>query len=355
MEKILIKNGTVWDGKRFFESDVLTVNDLVAKIEPNIQDTADFTYDATGCIVSAGFVDAHVHILVNPTDRYGMPADIITFPFGVTAAADAGRENGNPAILEASMVKNAIFVSVQIRDNQPDISRLEKALALYGSRAIGIKVYFDIHVSEVRDATPLEQICRFAKKRGLIVMVHCSNSPVPMADILEALNPGDILTHAFHGEINTARDDSFESMRRAKERGVIIDTGFAGYVHTDFSIFRQAIDAGVLPDTISTDITKFSAYIRGGRYGMTLCMSIARHAGMSEEEIFKAVTSAPARALGKSDLWGTLEVGKPADIAVVKYTDEGYDLTDAAGNNIKSNNGYRCLLTLSNGLVVYSD
>ena len=174
-----------------------------------------------------------------------------------------------------------------------------------------------------------------------------------MSDILDVLNPGDILTHAFHGGVNTATDDGFKSIREAKARGVVIDSGFAGNVHTDFAILRQAVGSGVLPDCISTDITKFSAYTRGGRYGMTMCMSIAKHAGMSEEDIFRAVTRAPAEALGRADEWGRLKVGGIADIAVIDYTDEGFSLTDANGNHIESPCGYRCELTVSYGQLVY--
>ena len=36
---------------------------------------------------------------------------------------------------------------------------------------------------------------------------------------------------------------------------------------------------------------------------------------MCEEDILRAVTSAPAKALGKEDEWGYLEVGRTADIA----------------------------------------
>ena len=124
-------------------------------------------------------------------------------------------------------------------------------------------------------------------------------------------------------------------------------------MHTDFKVFENAVKSGELPDIISTDITKYSAYKRGGRYGMTMCMSIARHLGMSEEDIFRAVTSAPAKALGKEKEWGYLGIGKSADISVFDYTDEGFDLTDNAGNHIESEKGYRCLLTIANGEIVY--
>ena len=74
---------------------------------------------------------------------------------------------------------------------------------------------------------------------------------------------------------------------------------------------------------------------------------------MREEDIFRAVTSNPAKALGQESEWGYLQVGRIADIAVLDYTDEGFDLTDKAGNHIGSQKGYRCVLTVSDGQVVY--
>ena len=59
MPKILIKNGKVWDGERFYFADILTENEKIAKIVDKIYETADFEYDASGKIVSAGLVDAH--------------------------------------------------------------------------------------------------------------------------------------------------------------------------------------------------------------------------------------------------------------------------------------------------------
>ena len=353
MARILIKNGRVWDGDSFFFADILTDGELISKIEPTITDEADHIYDATNKIVSAGLVDSHVHMRVHPSDKFAIQAEMSCFPFGVTAAADAGRTSGDMAILNSFMLKNVIFVNAHIHNNQTDFEHLEEALARFGDKAVGIKVYFDTNASEVTDITPLEQICSFSKIRGLRVMVHCSNSPTSMSEILNTLNEGDILTHAFHGGSNNAAEDNFASMRAAQARGVIIDVGFAGHIHTDFEILGRAIKSGIPPNTISTDITKFSAYTRGGRYGMTMCMNIARTLGMQEEDIFRAVTSNPAKALGKESEWGYLRVGRIADIAVLDYTDEGFDLTDKAGNHIKSPKGYRCVLTVSDGQVVY--
>lgn len=355
MAKILIKNGRIWDGSRFFYADVLTDAEKVAKIEPHIAEAAGYVYDASGKTVSAGLVDIHVHMRVTPTDEYGIQAEMSCFPFGVTAAADAGRIQGDRIVMDSFMLKNLVFVTADIRNNRVDFGSVERTIDRFGDKTVGIKVYFDTTLNGVSDLSSLREVCVFAKKHGLRVMVHCSNSPVPMADILNTLQAGDILTHAFHGGNSNAAEDHFESMRAAQARGVIIDSGFAGHVHTDFEIFRGALQAGITPDTISTDITKRSAYIRGGRYGMTLCMSMAREAGMGEKTIFRAVTSTPAAVLGKAGEWGCLRVGGTADIAVLEHTNEAFSLTDAAQNRMEGQQGYRCVLTVSDGQIVYRD
>lgn len=353
MPKILIKNGKVWDGERFYFADVLTDDEKISKIADKIDEAADFEYDATGKIVSAGLVDSHVHMRGISLNRFGMQAEMSCFPFGVTMAADACGVYGNEALLDSFLLKNLVFVCAEFEGNEARFENTEKMLKQYGKKVVGIKVYFDVHISEVTDIKPLRQVVEYAEKKNLIVMVHTSNSPVSMSEITDALNKGDIITHAYHGGINNASYDDFKCLKKAKEKGIIIDAGFAGNVHTDFKVFEDAVKIGVPPDVISTDITRFSAYKRGGRYGMAMCMSIAKHLGMKEEDIFRAVTSAPSKALGKENEWGYLKVGRCADLAVLDYADEGFDLTDAAENHIERKNGYRCVLTLVNGEVVY--
>lgn len=352
MPKILIKNGKVWDGERFYFADILTENEKIAKIADKIYETADFEYDASGKIVSAGLVDAHVHMR-GINKEFGIHAELSCIPFGVTAAADACGAYGDKALLDSFLLKNVIFVPAEFRDNKACFDSVEKMLEKYGEKVVGIKVYFDTTVSDIQDIQPLCQVVEYAKKKDLRIMVHSSNSPVPMGELLEALRAGDILTHAYHGGKNNVSEDGYECIKEAKRCGVIIDGGFAGHVHTDFKVFGEAVHCGAIPDVISTDITKFSAYTRGGRYGMTMCMNIAKTLGMREEDIFRAVTSNPAKVLGKESEWGSLAIGHAADIAVFEYTDEGFDLTDKAGNHICNKEGYRCVLTVSDGQVVY--
>ena len=354
MSKILIKNGRVWNGEQFCFIDVLTENERISRIADKIDETADFVFDATGKIVSTGLVDAHVHMKGINTD-FGIHPELSCIPFGVTAAADACGIYGDKALLDSFTLKNVILVPAEIQNNKAYFDSVERKLEKYGEKTIGIKVYFDTQISEVKDVAPLREVVEFAEKKNLIIMVHSSNSPVSMSELLGTLRKGDILTHAYHGGKTNVSEDNYECINEAKNRGVIIDAGFAGYVHTDFKVFKDAVRYGAVPDILSTDITRFSAYKRGGRYGMTMCMSIARHLGMNEEDIFRAVTSTPAKALGKENEWGHLKVDRCADIAVLDYANEGFDLTDNAGNRIVSENGYRCVLTIADGEVVYKD
>ncbi len=349
MGRTLIKNGRVWNGENFLYSDILTDGSIILKIDTNITEEADYIYDASGKIVSPGLVDIHTHML----GFYGINPELSCIPFGVTAAADASAEPDSKEKYNNFLVKNKVFVCAEFKNNRAILDNTVKLLEYYGEKAIGIKVYFDTGISDVRDINPLKEVCDYAKTNNLNVMVHCSNSPVKMSEIISVLNKGDILTHAYHGGANNACEDDFECLKKAREKGVLIDAGFAGHIHTDFWIFEDAVKKGVTPDIISTDITRLSAYKRGGRYGMTMCMSIARKLGMCEEDIFRNVTSAPAKALGKEDEWGYLKTGRIADVAVFDYNDEAFFLTDKQANTVSDENGYRCVLCICNGEVVY--
>jgi len=351
MSKILIKNGRVWTGREFILADILTDGAVITRIEPDICQEKAFVYDAAGKIVAPGLIDAHAHFRGVSADIYGIPAEAACFPFGVTAALDVSAVNGNRHTLDAFTVKTQVLGFISIRDDQASFTSAEKAFTEYRDKVIGLKI--GLSEPTVQTIAPLQQACTYARSKGLPLMVHCTDSPVPMAEIVECLQKGDILTHPFHGGNHTAAEDQYACLKTAKEKGIWIDAGFAGHVHTDFSVLKGAIDEGIFPDTISTDITKNSAYKRGGRYGMTMCMNIARTVGMPEEAIFRAVTTTPAIMLGQAAQWGALEVGRRADIAVFQDTDEGFYLKDQAGNRLQSDTGYRCVLTIADGEVVY--
>ena len=354
MRRILIKNGKVWDGESFFPADVYVEDGIVLSVSNSIQTQADFVYDANGAIVSPGLIDSHVHLRGLSNVNTGLPESVFP-PFGVTAAVEAWAERFDEGAVNGYGLKTLVFAGGWIENNHLITTHAERLIEKLKDRAAGLKICFDARDCATHDITPVVEGVAFAETHNVKVMVHCNHSPVPMREIVKTLRKGDILTHPYHGGMNSARDDHFECLKYAKEKGVVLDSGFAGHIHTDFSVFQEGLQNGCPPDIISSDLTLFSAFKRGGRYGLTACMSLAKHYGMREESIFRCVTSTPATVYGKAAEWGYLREGRTADIAVLSYEVDAFDLTDENGNRVCWDKGYRCKLTIENGDVVFKD
>lgn len=136
-------------------------------------------------------------------------------------------------------------------------------ISQYGEKFIGLKVYFDKTFVDVWDIDSIKEICEYSAKNKLKVMVHTSNSPVSMLEIVDALNSGDIISHAFHGGENDASFNNFEALKKAKEKGVFVDSALSAYYHINYSVFKNSLRYNIIPDIISTDITKELEFFNG--------------------------------------------------------------------------------------------
>ena len=354
-KKIIIKNGLVFNGENFIRKDIYIADGKISKIENKINLKAHVVYNAKGLIVAPGLIDIHTHIYGISDDCFGTPAPSSFFPFGVTTAVDDGSVKGNKFLLENMKLGAYTFPSVQIKNDCVEFYKIEKLLHTFGDRVVGIKTYIDSSNGDVLSSQPLKKVIAFAGGKGLKVMVHCSNSPIKMEEIIDLLRPGDILTHPYHGGDNNALLNDFSALKKAKEKGVIIDTGMAGHIHTNFEIMKKCISAGLYPNTISSDLTNLSVFQRGGNYGLTLCMGVMRAMGMPETEIFKAVTTNAAAAIGKESNLGYIKIGSRADLAVLDYGFHPFNFNIDPVNKIKGNYSYNCKLTLCDGQIVYKE
>lgn len=351
-DKLLIKNGMVWNGESFSECDVLIENGIITKMEAALHDKAA-SFDAKNMIVSSGLIDFHTHIKGISPDRIGIERQKASYPFGVTGLVDASANMGCKADILNCGLDMAVIAEVTIVDNSIDFTNAEKMLSAYGDRLIGIKVYFDTSFNNVWGTAALEEACRFAKKHGLFVTVHTTHSPVSMAEIVTVLRKGDVIAHAFHGGEKSCAEDGFSCLEAAREKGIYTDAALASYYHIDYEVFKRAAEEGVYPDIISTDITRELEVTFGKSYGLTVCMSLLRELGMEDESIFKAVTVNPAAILKTKANSGYLRVGSVADIAVLKNEPCGVKFTDTSGNTVELKSALECALTLSNGKIVY--
>lgn len=350
---ILIKNGILFDGHKFYgKKDVLVSKGKIKNIADFINESAHIVFDAKDKIVLPGMIDIHTHIYGISDDGIGAPADSSCFPFGVTSVGDGCSEFGFQEAIDAIKTKVFAFVPVWVKNGVPDLKTTEKLIEKFKDKVVGVKAYFDVTVSKETTLDILNEICEFARTKNLPVMVHCSNSLSSMFDIVNVLSKGDILTHIYHGGNNNCLKDNYSAFLLAKEKGVILDCGFAGHVHVDFDVFEKAMADGYFPNTISTDLTNLSTYYRGGNYGLTLCMGLCRQYGMPEVEVLKAVTSNAANALGKSEL-GSIKIGSNADLTVIKYENAPFDFTQLTSNGAEGQKQYKCYLTLSDGQIVW--
>ena len=91
MVDLLIKNGLVIDP----ENDVSKIMDVAVKDKKifatgeNLEFQAASIFDASGCIVTAGLIDAHVHCYEYVTPL-GVNPDETSLSRGVTTIVDAG-------------------------------------------------------------------------------------------------------------------------------------------------------------------------------------------------------------------------------------------------------------------------
>jgi dihydroorotase len=130
---------------------------------------------------------------------------------------------------------------------------------------------------------------------------------------------------------------------------VLFDVGHANG-HFDFDLVRRALDGGLRPDIISTDLH--------GRMGpdnpvvdMPTTMTKFLALGVSLDEIIAACTINPARAIGWRDRLGSLETGRDADIAVLQVVNQGTTLRDCVGAQMNVKERIAVRWTVRRGVV----
>ncbi len=180
--KLLIKNARLINPKTDFDriTDILIEDSIVKKIHENINENVDRKIDASGYIVSPGFVDVHVH-LREPGFEY--KEDIET---GALSAARGGftticaMPNTDPVIdsedvvryiknkAEEAVVNVEVIGSITKGQNGEELSNIENM------KKAGI-----IAVSEdgktVEDSRLLLEAMKLAKKYDIPVLSHCED------------------------------------------------------------------------------------------------------------------------------------------------------------------------------------
>ena len=306
--------------------------------------------DVAGCFVTPGLIDFHVHSYwgVNP---YGCDLDRVCLATGVTTTMDAG--SAGPVNLlgfrklvhERSKTRMLGFVALAQHGvlNEPgELVNLGfadsdlAAQAVQDNRDISIGVKLRLHKKAIGENSrpALRLAIRAAEATRTPIMVHVGDSAISIEEIAETLRAGDVMTHCYTPQKPSIIDDRgklLTEVRQAKDRGVIFDVGHAGG-HFDFNLARRALDAGLPPDIISSDLhgrMKQPGFGVVGDLPTTLTKFLPL--GLPLEQIIASCTVNAARAVGWQDRIGSLEVGREADIAVLQVIDQPTELRDSVG------------------------
>jgi dihydroorotase len=263
----------------------------------------------------AGFIDAHVHlaaegaalgVLIEDLRLQGVVAAVDAGTCGAVGYAAAARDwrADLPVRVFANVVPTGLAGEKASWGEPPD----DPLAALAGLRPDGVKVRLgeSAHRDDLAD---FRNAARAAAALGVPLMVHATNARLAPAALLDALRPGDVLTHCFtrsRGAGTFALLDDGGTPHRAawaaRERGVAFDVG-ASLRHFAPEVAQAAIAQGFFPDFISSDATSW-AFVRrlvpDAPEPLTIA-AVARiliAAGMPFERALAATTSAPQRFFG---------------------------------------------------------
>ena len=191
-------------------------------------------------------------------------------------------------------------------------------------------------------------------------MVHigdrfAGDGPTLTQRLLPLMEEGDIITHLFSGNpgrILDQRGHVLPEVLEAQERGVFLDTAH-GRQNFSFDVARRALDQGVRPLSISTDLT-----IPGRLntvHSMTEMLSRFMALGFSLEDTIRMATLNPARAIGMADALGTLAPGRAADISVLEEATGDWLFHDTEGDTLRGDKALAPVLTVKGGEVFAAD
>ncbi|HTN60924.1 MAG TPA: amidohydrolase/deacetylase family metallohydrolase [Devosia sp.] len=329
--------------------DVLVSKDgSILDFGPSLAVADSQSIDAKGGFISPGWTDLHAHVWYGGTDisirpEQGGAARGVTTIVDAGSAGEANFHGLREFIIEPARENIYAFLNLgsiglvacnrvtELQDMRSiDLDRIIAVIKENRDVIVGLKVRASAVISGGWDLVPLKLAKKLCRILDLPVMVHVGEPPPLYDDVLGLLTGGDIVTHCFNGKQGGSiveDDDLYRLAEDAAKRGIILDVGHGG-ASFSFDVGKAALERGLKPNTISTDLHNRS--LDTSVWDLATTMSKLLSLGMSMEDVVIASSTAPKRAIGKpADK--LLAKGRPAEFTLFDLVDGDLVVTDSQG------------------------
>ena len=338
---LIIKGGRVVDPSMGLDAtrDIAILGGRIAAVEAGLAADASETIDAGGKVVTAGLIDIHTHA---GRSKEGPP---MCLQDGVTGWVDAGSGGADNidavgAIARGAPQTGRCLVNIartgvvtptgELHDiNAADVAMAQAAVERNRDVVVGVKARLSENVAGPNDLEALRRAQQVATSFNLPVMIHVGQNYSPLRSILALLKRGDIITHIYAPGKNGILDEKGilrPEVTAAHRRGVIFDFGNGVSDHFDWDTVEKATRQGLWPDTFSTDWNTSSK--TSGVVDLPNVMSKFIMYGMPLNQIIAAATVNAARCFPAFDDRGTLNIGAPADVAIMELREDNFEFLD---------------------------
>ena len=337
---LIVKGGRVIDPSLRVNAirDVAIAGGRIAAVEADIAADAAEVIDATGKLVVPGLLDVHTHYARDPVG----PA--LCLSDGVTGWVDAGSEGADQIDDMVAIAKSApqparVLINIGRAGILPggdtmdlglaDVGAAKDAIAAHRDFVIGVKARLTRGVA-ADDVEVLRRAQEVATSFDLPLMIHMGQTASPLSTLVDQLKRGDIVTHMLAPPPNSIIDDDghiLPAVLAARRRGVWFDVANGRTGHLLWDTFDRILQAGFWPDTISTDGNTTSR-AAASVVDFPNVMSKFLNFGMTIDQVVARATVSASRVYPLFHDRGTLNVGAPADVAVLELREGTFEFVD---------------------------
>lgn len=351
---LVLKGGRVLDERNGVDGlfDVAISKGRIAAVAKDIDPAGSKVRYVKGTVVVPGLIDIHTHVYHKATSLSVDP-NLIARRSAMTGMVDAGSAGaGNydgfrDYVMAASSYRIYAFLNISF----PGIFGFDKGVSIGEAtlahmlpvdrcvakveanrdKIIGVKVRIGGPVTGEFGLGALKLALEAANAVNLPLMTHIGTAPPSYADVVSMLRPGDILTHCYRPDPNSALGEDGEiipEIRAARERGVLFDIAH-GMGAFGYKSAEAALSQGFPPDLISSDVHVIA--IEGPGYDLLHTMSKLLNCGLSLPDVVGMASNRPALAIQRPE-HGHIGVGALADISVLREVASDFVFEDVVGN-----------------------